>query len=86
VSDEADRRVLLVTGATGYVGGRLARLLVDRGERVRALARRPEEAVARLPRRAEVVGGDVLERVSTSVATTASYGSTAASAAPVCIR
>jgi uncharacterized protein YbjT (DUF2867 family) len=61
VSDEADRRVLLVTGATGYVGGRLARLLVDRGERVRALARRPEEAVARLPRRAEVVGGDVLE-------------------------
>jgi uncharacterized protein YbjT (DUF2867 family) len=32
----------LVTGATGYVGGRLMRRLVEEGRPVRALARRPE--------------------------------------------
>src|SRR4051812_18087294 len=32
----------LVTGATGYVGGRLMRRLVEEGRTVRALARRPE--------------------------------------------
>ena len=32
----------LVTGATGYVGGRLLRRLVEDGRPVRALARRPE--------------------------------------------
>lgn len=57
----AGSRVLMVTGATGYVGGRLTRVLVDRGERVRTLARRPEEARERLPRGTDVVGGDVLE-------------------------
>jgi len=36
------RPVYLVTGATGYVGGRLIRELVQRGYRVRALARFPE--------------------------------------------
>lgn len=34
-----DPRPVLVTGATGYVGGRLAPLLLDRGVRVRCLAR-----------------------------------------------
>jgi nucleoside-diphosphate-sugar epimerase len=31
------RRLFLLTGATGYVGGRLLRVLEQRGERVRCL-------------------------------------------------
>ena len=43
------RPPILLTGATGYVGGRLLRALEERGERVRCLTRRPE-AVAAAPR------------------------------------
>jgi uncharacterized protein YbjT (DUF2867 family) len=53
----ADR--ILVTGVTGYVGGRLLAALLDRGEHVRCLARRPE-AVASRPG-LEVVAGDMLD-------------------------
>ena len=35
-------RLILVTGASGYIGGRLVPELERRGERVRCLARRPE--------------------------------------------
>jgi uncharacterized protein YbjT (DUF2867 family) len=45
----------LVTGATGYVGGRLLHRLVAEGRPVRALARRPE-----LVREVDVVRGDLL--------------------------
>ena len=38
----------LITGASGYVGGRLLRRLAGEGRRVRALARVPER-VERLP-------------------------------------
>jgi uncharacterized protein YbjT (DUF2867 family) len=48
----------LITGATGYVGGRLLRRLVAEGRPVRALARRPER-VEPLPG-VEVVEGDLL--------------------------
>jgi len=56
------RRLVLVTGATGYVGGRLVPALLDRGYRVRCLVRRPNEARSRLPRDAEIVGGDLGDR------------------------
>ncbi|HEX6711786.1 MAG TPA: NAD(P)H-binding protein [Thermoleophilaceae bacterium] len=47
----------LVTGATGYIGGRLMRRLVGEGREVRALARVPER-LAGEP--VEVVQGDVI--------------------------
>jgi uncharacterized protein YbjT (DUF2867 family) len=56
-----ERGTVLVTGATGYVGGRLVRALDRRGERVRCLARRPLNLRSQVPPDVEVVSGDVLE-------------------------
>jgi uncharacterized protein YbjT (DUF2867 family) len=51
-----------VTGATGYVGGRLVPRLLDEGYRVRCLARSPGKLDGRPWRdRIEVVRGDVLD-------------------------
>ena len=55
---------ILLTGATGYIGGRLLRLLEGRGYRVRCLARRPEGLKANASPSTEVVLGDVLDRSS----------------------
>jgi len=54
--------VILVTGATGYVGGRLVPRLLADGRRVRVLARDPSRLAGRawLPR-VEVATGDVLD-------------------------
>lgn len=60
--------LILVTGATGYVGGRLLPLLVKDGRRVRCLARRPERLSSRVPAGVEVVPGDVLDAASLSLA------------------
>jgi len=52
---------ILLTGATGYVGGRLLKALEGRGHRVRCLARRPEFLRARVGGGTEVTQGDVLD-------------------------
>jgi uncharacterized protein YbjT (DUF2867 family) len=57
------RRILL-TGATGYVGGRLLRVLEERGHAVRCLVRRPEHLLPRVGPGTEVVGGDLLDAAS----------------------
>ena len=51
---------ILVTGATGYVGGRLLRRLEDLGYPVRCLARRPESLAGDVAPATEVDGGDAL--------------------------
>ena len=61
-------KLILVTGATGYVGGRLLPLLVNDGWRVRCLARQPERLSSRVPEGVEVVPGDVLDAASLSLA------------------
>jgi uncharacterized protein YbjT (DUF2867 family) len=57
----AHERILL-TGATGYVGGRLLPLLEQRNERVRCLVRRPESLAGRVGPTTEIFAGDVLNR------------------------
>jgi uncharacterized protein YbjT (DUF2867 family) len=57
-------RLVLLTGATGYVGGRLLSLLEQRGVRVRCLSRRPEAMRGRAGAATEVVAGDVLDAAS----------------------
>ena len=52
---------VLVTGATGFVGANLARLLVAQGYRVRVLARPASSLRALEGCAAEVVRGDILE-------------------------
>ena len=51
---------VLLTGATGYVGGRLLKELEKQGYRVRCITRRPEHVTSRISDATEVVPGDVL--------------------------
>lgn len=53
--------LVLLTGATGYVGGRLLQVLEQRGYRVRAMARQPEHLQPKVAPSTEVVQGDVLD-------------------------
>ena len=56
----AVQRVLL-TGATGYVGGRLRPALEALGVALRCLVRRPDDLRGRVPSSTEIVAGDLLE-------------------------
>lgn len=59
---------VLVTGATGYVGGRLRSRIESAGHRVRCMARRPESLTTRVGPDTEVVAGDVLDQDSLRLA------------------
>ena len=78
-TDGNDRRPLvLLTGATGYVGGRLLKVLESSDYRLRCLARRPGALRARAAAETEIVAGDALDSASLEGAMqgvqTASYG------------
>lgn len=61
----ADRdRLILVTGATGYVGGRLVPRLLAEGYKVRCMVRDPNRLDARRWESVEVVRGDILDTAS----------------------
>ena len=60
-------RLVLLTGASGYIGGRLLRVLEESGRPVRCLAREPGR-VARSRASTEVVSGDCLDEPSLAAA------------------
>jgi len=64
------RRKILVTGGTGYVGGRLIPLLRDRSNEfeLRLMAREPEYLRARVGHDCEIVAGDVTKPETLSAA------------------
>ena len=59
---------ILLTGATGYIGGRLLRRLEELDCSVRCLARRPEFLQSQVGPQTELVRGDVLDAASLSSA------------------
>jgi uncharacterized protein YbjT (DUF2867 family) len=59
---KTDQRLILVTGATGYIGGRLVPRLLELGYRVRCLVRDPARLAGRpWAPSIEMTAGDVLE-------------------------
>ena len=59
-----ESKLILLTGATGYVGGRLLHALEAADYRVRCLSRHPEALSKRVAQTTEVVRGDVLDAES----------------------
>jgi nucleoside-diphosphate-sugar epimerase len=59
---------VLVTGATGFTGGHLARILAQRGDRVRALVRDPARAGDLGGAEVEAVRGDLTDPASLEAA------------------
>src|ERR1035437_2571732 len=64
----SERPVVLLTGASGYVGGRLLKALEAAGVRLRCVARRPDYLRSRVAAETEVVRGDVLDPASLATA------------------
>lgn len=62
--DSTGRPLVLLTGATGYIGGRLLKGLEKAGWPVRCLARHPEFLGPRVAATTEVVMGDCLDPAS----------------------
>lgn len=61
--------LVLLTGATGYIGGRLLRAMQEAGRwRLRCMARRPEFLLPRVAAGTEVVAGDLLDAASVRAA------------------
>ena len=60
VSEAPEAPVVLLTGASGYVGGRLIPLLEQQPVVLRCLARSPEKMRSRVKESTQIVRGDVL--------------------------
>ena len=52
-------KLYLVTGAAGFLGSNVCRQLLERGEKVRALALPNDPAIKYIPKEVEVIEGDL---------------------------
>jgi uncharacterized protein YbjT (DUF2867 family) len=59
--NDENRPLIMLTGGSGYVGGRLVPLLEKQGVMLRCLARSPEKMRSRVQPATEMVQGDVLD-------------------------
>ena len=59
-----DKQKILLTGATGYIGGRLLGALESRGLSLRCLSRKPEMLRGRVAPTTEIAYGDCLDLAS----------------------
>jgi len=66
--ENADRPVVLLTGASGYVGGRLVPLLESQPVVLRCLARTPDKLRPLVKESTQIVRGDVLDPPSLDAA------------------
>ena len=57
---------VLVTGATGYIGGRLVPRLLEQGHRVRCVARNPDRLLGYSWPGVELTAGDLLDPLATA--------------------
>ena len=55
---------ILITGASGYIGGRLLKILEKQGHALRCLARQPSYLQPKVKDDTEIVQGDVLDKAS----------------------
>lgn len=58
------KKIYLVTGAAGFLGGTVCRKLVQNGEKVRAFVLKNDPAMSYVPREAEIVEGDLCDMES----------------------
>ena len=63
-ADNSASSVILLTGGTGYVGGRLIPFLEQQPVKLRCLARSPDKMRSRVQPGTEIVQGDVLDPAS----------------------
>lgn len=69
MNSKEETKLILVTGATGYIGGRLVPELLNEGHRVRVMVRDPRRVKDKpWVDQVEVVQGDILDRDSVSAA------------------
>jgi len=67
VDTTKSKQVVLITGATGYVGGKLLKRLEGGRMPIRCIARNPQYLVPRVSSKTEVIAGDVLDPQSLQI-------------------
>ena len=55
------KTIYLLTGAAGYLGSNISRMLISQNKSVRALVLKGDPAITQIPNEAEIVSGDIVD-------------------------